>query len=55
MICGMVLPFSFLGPKLGLVPLPASYFAWLAAILLSYSLLTQAMKVWYIRRFRNWL
>ncbi len=55
MFCGIVLPFSFFGPKLGLVPLPASYFAWLAAILLSYSLLTQAMKVWYIRRFRNWL
>ena len=55
MFCGIVLPFSFFGPKLGLVPLPASYFAWLAAILLSYSLLTQAMKGWYIRRFGTWL
>jgi Mg2+-importing ATPase len=55
MFCGIVLPYSFLGPRLGLVPLPASYFAWLAAILLSYSLLTQLMKGWYRRRFGTWL
>ena len=43
------------GAKLKLVPLPASYFAWLAVILLSYSLLTQLVKVWYRRRFGSWL
>lgn len=52
---GMLLPFSLLGPKLGLEPLPASYFLWLIAILLCYSTLTQVMKGWYIRRFGSWL
>ena len=53
--CGLLLPFSSLGAKLKLVPLPASYFAWLAVILVSYSVLTQLMKVWYRRRFGSWL
>ncbi|HEX7019862.1 MAG TPA: magnesium-translocating P-type ATPase [Gemmatimonadaceae bacterium] len=55
MLCGMALPFLSLGAKLGLAPLPGSYFAWLAAILLSYSVLTQVVKGWYIRRFGTWL
>jgi Mg2+-importing ATPase len=37
------------------VPLPASYFGWLFAFLLSYGVLTQLVKGWYIRRFRSWL
>jgi P-type Mg2+ transporter len=52
---GLVLPFIPLGSKLGLVPLSASYFAWLVVILLSYSVLTQVVKGWYIRRFGSWL
>ncbi len=52
---GLVLPFIPLGAKLGLVPLPTSYFAWLVVILLSYSVLTQIVKGWYIRRFGSWL
>jgi Mg2+-importing ATPase len=55
MACGVALPFSFLGAKLGLEPLPGSYFAWLAAILLSYCALTQLVKGWYVRRFGSWL
>jgi Mg2+-importing ATPase len=51
----MLLPFVSLGGKLGLVPLPAIYFAWLAVILASYSVLTQIVKGWYIRRFGSWL
>src|ERR1019366_9254898 len=38
--CGLILPFVSLGQKVGLVSLPASYFAWLLAILLAYSALT---------------
>jgi Mg2+-importing ATPase len=53
--CGLLLPFTSLGAKLKLVPLPASYFAWLAVILLSYSLLTQLVKIGYRRRFGSWL
>ncbi len=55
MVIGMVLPFITLGERLGLEPLPAGYFAWLVAILLSYGLLTQVVKTRYIRRFRAWL
>ncbi len=52
---GLVLPFIPLGARLGLVPLPSSFFAWLVVILLSYSVLTQIVKGWYIRRFGSWL
>jgi Mg2+-importing ATPase len=37
------------------VPLPASYFPWLVVTLLSYAVLTQVVKVAYIRRFQAWL
>ena len=53
--CGLLLPFQWLGGNLGLVPLPAVYFAWLAVILASYVALVQLMKGWYIRRFGTWL
>jgi P-type Mg2+ transporter len=52
---GLLLPFEPLGRKLGLEPLPASYFLWLAGILLGYAALTQVVKGWYIRRFGAWL
>jgi Mg2+-importing ATPase len=52
---GLLLPFEALGGKLGLVPLPGSYFLWLVAILLGYAALMQLVKGWYIRRFGSWL
>ena len=55
MAFGIYLPFSSLGAHLGMVPLPLSYFGWLAAILLSYCVLTQLIKTIYIRRFKQWL
>jgi len=55
MAVGILLPFSPLGAKIGLVPLPLVYFLWLAATLLCYSILTQIVKQWYIRRFTRWL
>ncbi len=55
MAFGIFLPFSGLGSHLGMMPLPPSYFAWLVAILLSYCLLTQFVKLAYIRRFKQWL
>ena len=55
MALGIFLPFSSLGAHLGMVPLPLSYFAWLAGILLSYCVLTQLVKTLYIRRFGQWL
>jgi Mg2+-importing ATPase len=52
---GLILPFVAFGRKLGLVPLPGDYFPWLMTILLSYAVLTQIVKGWYIRRFGSWL
>ncbi len=55
MVIGIYLPFSPLGEHVGMVPLPMSYFPWLAGILLSYCVLTQLVKRLYIRRFGQWL
>jgi Mg2+-importing ATPase len=55
MAVGIYIPFSPLGATVGLVPLPMSYFPWLVVTLLSYCVLTQGVKVWYMRRFRLWL
>ena len=55
MVCGVWLPFSPLAHVLKLQPLPAAYFPWLGAILVSYCLLTQLLKRFYIRRFGTWL
>ena len=55
MAFGIYLPFSPVGKHLGMVPLPPTYFIWLAGILLSYCLLTQLVKTIYIRRFGQWL
>lgn len=55
MAIGIYFPFSPLGEHVGLVPLPWSYFPWLAGILLSYCILTQLVKRLYIHRFQQWL
>lgn len=52
---GIAIPFTSFGAYIGLMPLPLSYFPWLIAILLSYCVLTQGIKQWYIRRFGKWL
>jgi Mg2+-importing ATPase len=52
---GILLPFTNLGSKIGLVPLPLAYFPWLIATLLCYCVLTQVIKQWYIKRFSSWL
>ena len=45
------IPFTRFGALIGLHPLPAVYFAWLAAIVVSYMLLATVMKKVYIRRY----
>ena len=52
---GIYVPFSQLGGMVGFVPLPISYFGWLVATLLSYSVLTQVIKVWFVSKYRSWL
>ncbi|EHB3459885.1 magnesium-translocating P-type ATPase, partial [Salmonella enterica] len=54
MAIGIYIPFSPLGAMVGLEPLPLSYFPWLAATLLSYCLVAQGMKRFYIKRFGQW-
>jgi len=55
MAIGIIIPFTALGAKIGLVPLPLAYFPWLIATLLCYCFLTQVVKQWYIRKFSHWL
>ena len=55
MIVGVYIPFSALGAMIGLKPLPGEYFGWLVAMLLSYAILTQVIKVWFLRKYHSWL
>ncbi|MFC5474461.1 magnesium-translocating P-type ATPase [Paraherbaspirillum soli] len=51
MAIGVFLPMGPFAEYFKLQALPLSYFGWLAAILLGYMLLTQAMKTFYARRY----
>jgi Mg2+-importing ATPase len=55
MAIGIYIPFSSFANALKMEPLPSSYFPWLIAILLTYCLLTQLVKNWFIRKFHQWL
>ena len=54
-VIGMLLPFTAIGTKIGMMEMPGVYFAWLAVTVLAYCALTQLVKVVYIRRFGRWL
>jgi Mg2+-importing ATPase len=54
MAVGIYVPFSPLGPIVGLQALPWQYFPWLAGTLLAYCCVAQGMKTFYIRRFKQW-
>jgi len=54
MALGIYVPFSPLGSLVGLQPLPWQYFPWLVGTLLTYCVLAQSMKRFYIRRFKQW-
>jgi len=55
MVIGILIPFSPFATALKMEPLPIGYFPWLLGILLGYCLLTQLMKLWFIKRFNQWL
>ncbi|MCD8041485.1 MAG: magnesium-translocating P-type ATPase [Tannerellaceae bacterium] len=55
MAAGILIPFTPFGATLGFVPLPLSYFPWLILILVSYCIMTQFIKNWYIKKFNRWL
>ncbi|MGD0885418.1 MAG: magnesium-translocating P-type ATPase [Thermodesulfovibrionales bacterium] len=46
-----LMPFLPIGTVLGFVPLPSQYWAYLAAMLLGYIVLTQLVKSWYVKKF----
>jgi P-type Mg2+ transporter len=46
-----VVPVAPLANTLGFVPVPPLYWLYLAAMLLAYAVLTQLVKIWFIRRF----
>ena len=52
---GMLIPYTGLGAKIGMLPLPPVYFAWVAVTVLTYAALTQLVKLLYIRRYGRWL
>jgi Mg2+-importing ATPase len=54
-VIGMLIPFTRLGLKIGMVELPGVYFGWLAATVVAYCALTQVAKLLYIRRYGRWL
>jgi len=54
-LVGLLLPFTGLGAKIGMVALPAAFFGWVALTVLTYGALTQLMKLVYIRRYGRWL
>jgi len=55
MAVGMIIPFSSLGPVIGLVALPGSYFGWLVLTLFCYIVCTQIVKGWFIRKYDAWI
>jgi P-type Mg2+ transporter len=55
MAVGATLPFSPIGSAIGLVNLPLVYFFWLGGVLLGYCLLVQAVKSWFLHRFKAWI
>jgi Mg2+-importing ATPase len=54
-LVGVMIPFTPFGASAGMEPLPWTYFPFLVVVLVSYTLLTQLVKGWYIRRFNSWL
>ncbi len=51
MAIGAWLPYSPFARTFGFVPLPLSYWGWIALFLLTYSVLTHAVKQWFYKRF----
>jgi len=54
-IVGMLIPYMGIGSKIGMGPLPGVYFGWLVVTVLTYCVLTQLVKLVYIKRYGRWL
>ncbi|KAK9717570.1 hypothetical protein K7432_006077 [Basidiobolus ranarum] len=55
MLIGLIIPMTPLKKPLSMVTLPAMYYPYLLAALISYCVLTQIIKVIYVRIFKTWL
>lgn len=55
MAFGIFIPYSPFADALKMQALPLSYFPWLILMLVSYCVLTQKIKMWYINKFNQWL
>jgi Mg2+-importing ATPase len=51
MAVGIWLPYSAIGHYIGLCPLPATFYMWLALFSLTYCVLTHLVKTWFYKRF----
>jgi Mg2+-importing ATPase len=51
MAVGAWLPYSSFAPTLGLTPLPAVYWAWIAVFLFCYAVLAHIVKTWFFQRY----
>ncbi len=51
MAVGAWLPYSPFAAALGMVPLPAVYWAWIATFLVTYAVLTHIVKTWFFNRY----
>lgn len=54
-VIGLIIPYSPIGAALKMTPLPIMYYPYLMAILLSYGILTQVVKRYFIRKYGQWL
>jgi len=55
MAIAIFIPFSPFATAFKMEVLPLAFFPWLIGILFTYSLLTQMVKTWFIKRFNQWL
>lgn len=55
MAIGAILPFTAIGSMIGLERFPHIYFFWLAGILLSYCVIVQVVKIWFLKKFDAWI
>jgi Mg2+-importing ATPase len=51
MAVGIAIPYTALGHQIGMTPLPMSYYPWLVGTLLTYAVLTQVVKSWFLRKY----
>jgi Mg2+-importing ATPase len=53
LIIGVFLPYSFIGPGLGLTPLPGIYYLFLTLIVVLYIVMISLVKTLYIRKYHE--